>query len=177
MRYLIIACSLLLVTSNRALAQTPKIENIEFLEYGIYTVDRRIQGRDALGINKATASNVRHAATMRTVPAQIGTTFGFCYKLIGTPYNAPVDLRKIVIFPPPGLMPSPASPPIPRDEFILHTQIGQTSYAAYTLEDRFELVPGNWIIEIWHGNRKLATQYFTLVNFDADCAYKMCARF
>ena len=27
---------------------------------------------------------------------------------------------------------------------------------SYTLEDAFELVPGNWVFEIWQGNRKLA---------------------
>ena len=31
---------------------------------------------------------------------------------------------------------------------------------SYTLEDAFELVPGNWVFEIWQGNRKLATQSF-----------------
>jgi hypothetical protein len=60
--------------SSAAYAQTPQVERIRFTEYGIYTVDRDIQGRDALGINKAAASNVRHAATLRTIPAQIGIT-------------------------------------------------------------------------------------------------------
>jgi hypothetical protein len=33
---------------------------------------------------------------------------------------------------------------------------------SYTLEDAFELVPGNWVFEIWQGNRKLATQSFRI---------------
>src|SRR5205823_10879543 len=74
------AFALLLMTTNAADAQIPQIERIDFTEYGIYTVDREIQGRDAFGINKAAALNVRHAATIRTVPAQIGTSFGFRYK-------------------------------------------------------------------------------------------------
>ena len=123
---------------------------------GVYTVDRDIQGRDALGINKAAASNVRHAATLRTIPAQIGTTFGFCYNVIGRPHAAPVELRQVVIFPSPGLTPSSSSKPITQDEFVLQTRIGETSYASYTLEDAFELLPGNWIFEIWQGDRKLA---------------------
>ena len=43
---------------------------------------------------------------------------------------------------------------------MIQTRIGETSYASYTLEDAFELVPGNWVFEIWQGNRKLATQSF-----------------
>jgi hypothetical protein len=43
---------------------------------------------------------------------------------------------------------------------VLQTRIGETSYASYTLEDTFELVPGTWIFELWQGNRKLATESF-----------------
>jgi hypothetical protein len=177
MQMFVFALSLLVMTTSAAHAQIPQIEQIDFTEYGIYTVDREIQGRDALGINRAGASNVRHAATMRTIPAQIGTTFGFRYKLIGKPYDAPVDLRKVVIFPPPGIIPSRSAKPIAQDEFTLHTRIGQTSYASYTLEDSFELVPGNWTIEIWHGNRKLATQSFKVIKPYTECEPESCGGF
>jgi Domain of unknown function (DUF3859) len=150
----------LLLTSSAALAQAPHIDRIRVTEYGVYTVDRDIQGRDALGINKAAASNVRHAATLRTIPVQIGTTFGLRYRVFGEPHAAPVELRQVVIFPLPGLNPSSFSKPITQDEFVLQTRIGETSYASYTLEETFELVSGTWIFEIWQGNRKLATQSF-----------------
>jgi Domain of unknown function (DUF3859) len=151
-----------LLTSSATYAQTPQVEGVRFADYGIYTVDREIQGRDVLGINRAAASNVRHAATLRTIPAQIGTTFGFRYTVIGRPHAAPIELRQVVIFPSPGLSPSSLSKPIMQDEFLLQTRVGETSYASYTLEDAFELVAGNWIFEIWQGDRKLATQTFRL---------------
>jgi hypothetical protein len=132
----------LLLTSSAALAQAPHIDRIRVTEHGVYTVDRDIRGRDALGINKAAASNVRHAATLRTIPVQIGTTFGFRYQVFGEPHAAPVELRQVVIFPSPGLNPSSFSKPITQDEFVLQTRIGETSYASYTLEDAFELVHG-----------------------------------
>src|SRR5260370_33067152 len=166
---IILSIFALLLTSPSAYAQAALVGRIRFPEYGIYTVDRDVQGRDVLGINRAAASNVRHAATLRTIPAQIGTTFGFRYKLIGKPYDAPVDLRKIVIFPPPGIVPSRSSRPIARDEFTLQTRIGLLSYASYTLEDSFELVPGAWTIEIWYGNQKLGTQTFKLINLNSKC--------
>jgi hypothetical protein len=99
---IILSIIALLLTSGAAYAQTPQIERIRFTEYGIYTVDREIQGRDALGINKAAASNLRHEATLRTIPAQIGTTFGFRYEVMGKPHAAPIELRQVVIFPSPG---------------------------------------------------------------------------
>jgi hypothetical protein len=159
---IIVSIVALLLSSSAAYAQTPQVERILFTEYGIYTVDRDVQGRDVLGINRAAASNVRHAATLRTIPAQIGTTFGFRYKVIGRPHAAWVELRQVVIFPSPGIIPSSSSKPITQDEFVLQTRIGERSYASYTLEDAFELVPGNWVLEIWQGNRKLATQSFRI---------------
>jgi hypothetical protein len=55
------------------------------------------------------------------------------------------------------------------DDFVLQTRIGETSYASYTLEDSFELVPGEWVFEIWQGNRKLATQSFKVERMSNDC--------
>jgi hypothetical protein len=167
---IILSIIALLLTSGAAYAQTPQIERIRFTEYGIYTVDREIQGRDALGINKAAASNLRHAATLRTIPAEIGTTFGFRYEVMGKPHAAPIELRQVVIFPSPGLTPSfsSSSRSIIRDEFLLQTRIGETSYAFYTLEDAFELVPGNWVFEIWQGNRRLAMQVFKVITSTPD---------
>lgn len=126
---IIVSIAALLLSSSAAYAQTPQVERILFTEYGIYTVDRDVQGRDVLGINRAAASNVRHAATLRTIPAQIGTTFGFRYKVIGRPHAAWVELRQVVIFPSPGIIPSSSSKPITQDEFVLQTRIGETSYA------------------------------------------------
>ena len=85
---IILSIFALLLASASAYAQGALVERIRFTEYGIYTVDRDVQGRDVLGINRAAASNVRHAATLRTIPAQIGTTFGFRYEVIGTPHAA-----------------------------------------------------------------------------------------
>ena len=154
--------SLALLTGVPVHGQAPSVDRIEILEYGIYSLDRHVQGRDPRGINQATATNVQHAATTREIPARLGTTFGFRYKLIGKPSEAPITLRRVVVFPAPGLRPPSSSKPLPRDEFAVDARIGETSYMFYTLEDAFELVPGTWVVEIWYANRKLASQAFTV---------------
>jgi hypothetical protein len=151
-------------------AQAPSVERIDIIEYGTYTVDRRVQGRDARGINQATATNVQHAVPTTDIPARIGTTFGFRYKVLGKPEQTPVMLRRIVVFPAPGLRPSSSVKPLPQDEFTVQARIGETNYIFYTLEDAFELVPGSWVIEIWQDNRKLAAQSFTLIKADSGGA-------
>lgn len=39
----------------------------------------------------------------------------------------------------------------------------EAGYVDYGFDDPWELVPGTWTIELWHGDRKLATQSFTVV--------------
>jgi hypothetical protein len=60
---------------------------------------------------------------------------------------------------------------------VLQARIGETSYASYTLEDAFELMPGNWVFEIWQGNRKLATQSFRIEgDFQSrNCVQRVCS--
>ena len=120
---------------------------------------------------------MRHGATLRSIPVGIGATFGFRPEVIGRPHAASVEPDgETVILPSPGLIPSSSSKPITQDEFVIQTRIGETSYASYTLEDAFELVPGKWVFEIRQANRKLATQSFGIegVNFRVERMSNEC---
>ena len=155
------------IIKQRAAQKSAALEQglqIEFTDYGVYAVDRKIHGRDSLGINTATGSNIRHTATLRTIPAQIGTTFGFQFRIVGKPYDAPIDLRGVVKFPSPGMIVPSSTTPVAQDQFKIQTRIGEPAYFSYTIEDSFELVPGVWTMEIWHGDRRLGAQTFTLTN-------------
>jgi hypothetical protein len=162
MRAFISLLWLLALTAGAAYAQALQVQRLDIADYGIYTLDREISGRDQQGISLGTATNIRHTATQRTVPAQIGTTFGFRYKVIGKPDGATVTLRKVIIFPSPGLQTSASSERVPKAEFTVEAKIGETNSELYTLEDTFELVAGTWVLEMWQGSRKLATQSFKL---------------
>jgi len=155
------------IVKQRATQKSAALEQglqIEFTDYGVYAVDRKIHDRDSLGINTATGSNIRHTATLRTIPAQIGTTFGFQFRIVGKPYDAPIDLRGVVKFPSPGMIVPSSTTPVAQDQFKIQTRIGEPAYFSYTIEDSFELVPGVWTMEIWHGDRRLGAQTFTLTN-------------
>src|SRR5580704_8925305 len=91
---------MLLFAVGAAYAQTPYVERIEITEFGIYTVDREIKGRDSYGVTLGIGTNVQHRETKKNFPAQIGTSFGFGYAVIGKPDGAAVNLRRVVVFPP-----------------------------------------------------------------------------
>jgi hypothetical protein len=58
MQILMSALSLLLMMTIAATAQTLQVDGIDFTEYGIYTLDRMIEERDAIGIAEATGANI-----------------------------------------------------------------------------------------------------------------------
>jgi hypothetical protein len=161
MQVLVCLLWLLTATAGAAYAQG-QVQSLEITDYGLYTLDREISGRDSQGISLGTASNIKHTATQRTVPAQIGATFGFRYRVVGRPEGATVDLKKVIVFPSPGLLTPTSSTRVPKAEFNVEAKIGETNSELYTLEDNFELMPGIWTLEMWQGNRKLVSQSFKL---------------
>ena len=161
MQVLVSLLWLLTATAGAAFAQA-QVQRLDVTDYGLYTLDREISGRDSQGISLGTASNIQHSATQRTVPAQIGTTFGFRYRVLGKPDGATVDLKKVIIFPSPGLLTPTSSTRVSKAEFNVEAKIGETNSELYTLEDNFELVPGTWTLEMWQGSRKLLSQAFKL---------------
>jgi hypothetical protein len=152
----------LLLGIGAAQAQAPRVDHLEITDFGTYKVERGSTIRNAQGLKTAPARKAPERLESRTIiPAQIGTTFGVRYKVIGTPEDADVTIRMIISFPPPGLQPSPGKF-VSRDESVETTRIGDTVGALYTLDDSFELVPGIWTFELWDGDRKLLTRSFTL---------------
>jgi hypothetical protein len=146
-------------------AQTLTVDRIDVLDHGIYTSSRSSQVA-APGTAAGTTSEVadiRHTATTRTIPAQEGVEFGFRYTVVGAPAGAEVPLHFVTIFPPPGMHNPAKREPQAQSEYDHSTQIGVAAYKSYSLRNDWEVVPGNWTMQIWHGDRKLAEQTFTLV--------------
>jgi len=162
MKVLIALLWSLAMTLGAAYAQGLEVQRLDVTDFGIYALDREISGRDQQGISLGTATNIQHTSTQRTVPAQLGVTFGFRYRIVGKPEGATISVKKVIIYPAPGLQPPSPSSRVPKAVFEYEASIGETNTELYTLEDQFELVPGTWVLEMWLGNRKLASQPFRL---------------
>jgi hypothetical protein len=82
---------------------------------------------------------------------------------VGAPEGATVPLRMVIIFPSPGLRKPDGRHAILRDEYMWKAKIGKSSYRSYRLDKSWEVVPGDWTLEIWDNDEKLASQTFTVV--------------
>ncbi len=154
---------LLAVISSAGQAQT--VQRIEITEYGIYKseIEKKVATPGTPSGSVNILKDIRHVKTTTTVPAQLGANFGFRYKVIGQPDGATVRLRKVTIIPRPGIHNPKTGNTTVRSEYFLDRKIGETSFTNFTLEDAWEVVPGTWTFELWAGDRKLASQSFTLV--------------
>ena len=142
-----------------------KVDRIEIVEVGIYRAEtatiESAPGTASRQHNKL--SETRLVAPTTRVDAKIGVHFGMRYRVVGRPSGVSVKLTSITQYPAPGLKNPSAGNVQARGEHSLFATIAQINYRGYVFERDWELVPGKWTIELWDGNRKLASQAFDVV--------------
>ena len=160
MRRLILAVILLLAATP---AWAQKVDRIEIVEYGVYTADKLKSQRDPNGQMHSIVGNLQLKDATTTISAEPGVKFGFKYRVIGEPDAQTVKIKRVLIFPAPGLK-SPAAPePLMRSEDLTEPTIGETAYNGFEFDDPWEQVPGVWTMQLWQGDRMLAEQRFTVL--------------
>jgi len=159
--------SLLLLTLScvSASAETPRIDRIEIVDYGVYSahIDRQAAAPGTMAGEMNLLNNVEHAVTTRMITAQLGVHFGFRYTVVGGPEGTAVSLHHVTIIPNPGLNNPANHRRKTRNEYDLTSLIGEQSYTDYSFDNDWEIVPGIWTFQIWYGDRMLAEQKFTIV--------------
>ncbi len=160
----VLSLLLLLALSVAAPAQTARLDRIEIMEAGIYRVEKTLSITDPAvpsGTRQQLAGAKLSKATT-TIPAVIGTRFGFRFKLVGEPTGAPVGVKWIMRYPPPGIRDTRNQLQSSYEENIA-SAIGTEEYRDALFDDPGDLLPGTWTFEVWSGNQKMAEQKFTIV--------------
>jgi Domain of unknown function (DUF3859) len=160
-----VAFVLLSLAPVGAQAQTPRIDRIDVVEYGIYRTEttKRTETPGTAGGFVRTLTNIRNSEVTRTVPARPGVRFGFRYNVVGAPDGTQVPVTIVDKFPKQGLHKPGSADAFYREEYVAQKTIGKESYTDYGFDHDWELVPGTWTIELWYQGRKLAEQSFTVI--------------
>lgn len=159
----IFAALCFLIVGSVCFSQTPRITGVQVTHYGIYTGNQGTRQPTASGVTYSEYDGLRLAETTRTVALQRGVNFGFEYTITGSPDKANVPIRIVVRFPAPGLNKPGSSTPLTDASFDLTKQIGVSAWNGYSIDEDWEMVPGQWSFEIWSNGQKLETQTFTLI--------------
>ena len=112
--------------------------------------------------NKDGALSVELVRSTHDIPAEVGTRFGFRYRINGQPEGAPVKISIVVVFPDPGLKTPGKTFATPDLRYYYKGKVGETAYFSYFLEHFWQVMEGPWAFELWCQGRRLAKKQFTL---------------
>lgn len=146
-------------------AQSPVVQCAEVRNLGIYEleIEKEINDKNLAEGSWNVVTNIRNIRTTATVPAQLCTSFGFEYVILGAPRGAEVSLRMVTRFPNQGLYNPDTRLTTYGHETLVKRTIGKPHFRSYTIEKRWEAVLGVWTFELWYRGKKLLEQRFTLV--------------
>lgn len=156
----------LLFFVNTATAGDTEIEIsvAEITGYGIFETGQsaRYSGFSKRMIAADAVTGVRFVEYTNEIPARLGVNFGFEYSINSTPRGAKIPVRSIIRFPEPGLQ-HPSGKHYAESIEEKHIKIGDSSLHGYGFDESWEIVPGQWVFEIWHRNARLIRKTFTVV--------------
>lgn len=138
--------------------------SINILDYGLARVDssRKIDNKDVITGFETVAKGLRVVTTTESIPAVISTNFGIQFQVTGM--EGKLILLKIKAVHPPITNPA-TQKTSESDEW---TQVVKSdtavSFAGWTFDNEWELVPGEWTFQIFYGKEKLAEKTFHVVN-------------
>jgi hypothetical protein len=140
--------------------------SIEVLESGLYRAEAKetIAAPGAVtGTSGVLKGKIVFYENTSRVPAMVGTSFGFRFRVLGIPAGAEVAITKITHFPPPGLTNPATGRMQASDTARLRRRGGDVTVTGYGFDNPWEAAPGEWRIELWDGDRKLVEQRYTVV--------------
>ena len=157
--------AVLVFLSAAGVAAAQSVERIDVLDSGLYNaVTTRTEAAPGTASGRThVVDKVEFYARTNRVPARIGTRFGMRYVVVGSPQDQNVGVRVVWKLPAPGLR-NPKTGNVYREtnEDVTKTIGYRDSLTGYRFDDDWELVPGDWTLELWAGGRMLATRTYTV---------------
>ena len=134
----------------------------EVMESGVYAIRRigTIRDENMPGEQWHVGRQFMLVSATNRIPASVGLTFGFRCKIKGETKGKQVFIRAVHLFPEAGLQDPKADRPKTRSEYKSPAVVGAEMLPTYTFDHEWELVPGKWIIQMWHQDKKLAEKTF-----------------
>ncbi len=136
------------------------VDKIEITHFGTLSPELAalMSGFKMDALNCVFMNNPLSVQTADKIQAGLGVTFGVGYKVVGSPSGKQVELG-IVIKHPQINRPN-ENKSYQEDHIKKYSLINQVDSAAWVFADSWEIVPGEWIFEIYHKGNKLAEQKF-----------------
>jgi hypothetical protein len=141
-----------------------KVIGVDIVEYGVF---QKIASQDLLNapqvldgkINGVIEGKLIESTT--TIKASVGTSFGIRVKILGEPEGQVIACGFRWLHP---KMTDPVSGQSSEsDQWESQSRIGHPRYTGYTFDSEWELVPGEWTLQVLYGGRVLAEKKFSVI--------------
>jgi hypothetical protein len=137
-------------------AKSSLVSSLSIVNFGVYAAERQ---------NKRVASEADAKFKLQSqteiVRAGKGVSFGVNFVLNGVPSGRVVKLTTKITFPPEGMTP-PSGEHLTCADADLLFKLGTPEFLIYTLDNDWEIVPGNWTFEFHFEGRKVSEKRFTV---------------
>ncbi len=139
------------------------VQSIVITDFGLYTsqIDKTVNAPGTAAGTNNLVSDIKLLESTTTIPARLGSNFGFRYRIIGE--GKSVTVKLVTHIPEPGLRNPETGNTNVTSVVYIERSIGAVNFTSYSFDHDWEVVPGTWTKEIWVGDRKLASQSFNVV--------------
>ena len=160
----LLALFAMFVFSVAAVAQQPARADkprVEIIDHGLYATgpSTRVPMPRSVSGQMNLVSNVRLTKETRDVMGQLGTAFGFRYRIEGVPPGATISIRT--------LHPKLTNPDTGRSmdygERDQSVTPGEERYTGFSFDATYEIAEGDWAFQIIYQGQVLAEQRFKVV--------------
>lgn len=143
-------------------AQDIRLDKIEVQHTGLYRADvlKDVPTAGSVTGTHHNSTNIKFYSKSRRFPLKIGQRFGFDGILAGEPKGEMVSLKVVHIFPKAGLRNPQTGEVNYREEYEVQATVGGYFLSGYALDNDWELVPGDWTLQVWYGDKMLGEAKF-----------------
>ena len=106
--------------------------------------------------------NVQFVDITSEIPAILGLDFGLEYVINTRPRGRPIEVTTVIRFPEPGLI-RPNGKVYHESRETYKTVVGEPALHGYGFDERWEMVTGEWVFEVWHKKARLVRKRFNVV--------------
>jgi hypothetical protein len=159
---ILLAAFLILGGLPAAQAQV-RVEPATILRTGIYNLGETKTIKDkSISTGQRTEAKATITENTSVIAAKKDTVFGLDLLIRGTPRGTLIPVQVIWRYPGPGLINPATGIAKTVDKYTTEKRLGDEATFYWSLGQEWQMVPGEWVFEIWYRDRLLARQAFTL---------------
>jgi hypothetical protein len=141
-----------------------QISVAEMVGYGIFETrsSARHTGFSRSKMAADVVSGIRFTDFTNEIPGVLGTNFGFQYIINTTPRGQKLRLKSVIRFPEQGLQ-QPGGRLYKESIEYKQVTIGARDLHGYGFDEPWEIVPGDWVFEVWYKDARLIRKTFSVL--------------